>query len=105
MDDWTLRENSDSPVGVNGFVDNMQMLWKLQSLDSLMPANDNDAPESFNEFNQSTSTDFPDSDELVEKLFLESMAMQQQGRLKYIQRKSLFFSLNSFSFYFSRYSE
>lgn len=78
MEDWTLRDNNDSSVGVNNFVDNMQLLWKLQSLDSLIPANDNDTSQSFNEFNQSASTsDFPDEDDLVDKLFRESLAMQQ----------------------------
>ncbi|RCI04206.1 histone acetyltransferase [Rhizopus stolonifer] len=76
MDNWTLRENNDSPVGVNGFVDNMQLLWKLQSLEPLA-AEENDTSQSFTDFNQTTSaSDMPDDDDLVDKLFRESLAMQ-----------------------------
>ena len=76
MDNWALRENNDSPVG---FVDNMQLLWKLQSLDTLMPNDENDASSStFPDFHPSGSTsDLPDDDDLVDKLFRESLAMQQ----------------------------
>lgn len=79
MENWSLRENNDSPVGVNGFVDNMQLLWKLQSLEPLMSTDENDASQSaFPDFNQSSSTsDLPDDDDLVDKLFRESLAMQQ----------------------------
>lgn len=78
MDNW-VRENNDSPVGVNGFVDNMQLLWKLQSLEPLMSTGENnDGSQSFTDFNQSASTsDLPDEDDdLVDKLFRESLAMQ-----------------------------
>jgi hypothetical protein len=79
MENWSLRENNDSPVGVNGFVDNMQLLWKLQSLEPLLSTDENDASQStFPGFNQSNSTsDLPDDDDLVDKLFRESLAMQQ----------------------------
>lgn len=85
MDDWALRDNNDSPVGVNGgggggggFVDNMQLLWKLQSLEPLLGTDENDASQSAFDFNQSSSTsDLPDDDDLVDKLFRESLAMQQ----------------------------
>lgn len=78
MDNWSLRENNDSPVGVNGFVDNMQLLWKLQSLEPLISTDENDASQStFPDFNQSNSnSDLPDDDDLVDKLFRESLAMQ-----------------------------
>jgi hypothetical protein len=82
MEDWTLRDNNDSPVGVNGggggFVDNMQLLWKLQSLEPLLSTDENDASQSTFDFTQSGSTsDLPDDDDLVDKLFRESLAMQQ----------------------------
>jgi hypothetical protein len=78
MDNWALRENNDSPVGVNGFVDNMQLLWKLQSLEPLMPTDETNGPQPFTDFTQTTSTsDLPDEDDdLVDKLFRESLAMQ-----------------------------
>lgn len=104
MEDWTLRDNNDSSVGVNNFVDNMQLLLKLQSLDSLIPANDNDTSQSFNEFNQSASTsDFPDEDDLVDKLFRESLAMQQ-GIKKTRERETKDLYL-LFSLLLSRYSK
>lgn len=79
MENWALRENNESPVGVNGFVDNMQLLWKLQSLEPLLSTDENGASQSaFPDFNQSNSTsDLPDEDDLVDKLFRESLAMQQ----------------------------
>ena len=78
MDNWALRENNDSPVEVNGFVDNMPLLWKMGFEPPLMPNDENDTSQSFTEFNQSTSTsDLPDDDDLVDKLFRESM----QGRI------------------------
>lgn len=85
MDDWALRDNNDSSVGVNGgggggggFVDNMQLLWKLQSLEPLLGTDENDASQPAFDFNQSSSTsDLPDDDDLVDKLFRESLAMQQ----------------------------
>ncbi|KAI7904894.1 uncharacterized protein BX663DRAFT_503944, partial [Cokeromyces recurvatus] len=82
MDNWALRESNDSPVGVNGFVDNMQLLWKLQSLEPLMPTDENNDPRTFAEFNQPTSnSDLHDDDDLVDKLFRESLAMQ--GKIQY----------------------
>lgn len=79
MENWALRDNNESPVGVNGFVDNMQLLWKLQSLEPLMSTDENDASQStFPDFNQTGSnSDLPDDDDLVDKLFRESLAMQQ----------------------------
>lgn len=88
MEDWALRENNDSPVGVNGFVDNMQLLWKLQSLEPLLSTDENDASQStFPDFTQSNSTsDLPDEDDLVDKLFRESLAMQQGSFSVYIMK-------------------
>ncbi|KAI8982586.1 hypothetical protein BDB01DRAFT_851079 [Pilobolus umbonatus] len=75
MDDWALRDPTNSSVGVNGFVDNMQLLWKLQSFDPIITTEDNTSPPSF-DFNQSTSTTMPDEQEdLVDKLFRENIAM------------------------------
>lgn len=87
MDNWALRENNDSPVGVNGFVDNMPLLWKMGFEPPLMPttSDENDASQSFNDFNQSTSTsDLPDDDDLVDKLFRESMQGKRQRQLSKI---------------------
>ncbi|CEP07076.1 hypothetical protein [Parasitella parasitica] len=79
MDNWALRENNDSPVGVNGFVDNMPLLWKMGFEPPLMPADENGTSQSFNDFNQSTSnSDLPDDDDLVDKLFRESMQDMHQ---------------------------
>lgn len=74
MDNWPLKESNDSPVGVNGYMDNMQLLWKLQSLDPLMSNEENN--NTLQSLDQSTSTNLPDDDDLVDKLFRESFALQ-----------------------------
>lgn len=92
MDNWTLKDSSDSPVEVNGFTDNMSLLWKLQSLDSLMSNDETNTSQPSNDLNQSTSPDLPDDDDLVDKLFRESFALQGKKR-------TLFFFLHNSQLY------
>lgn len=72
MDNWSLNDS----VEVNGLMDNMQLLWKLQSLDSIVSNEDNTTSQSLKDLDQSTSANLPDDDELVDKLFRESFALQ-----------------------------
>ncbi|KAI8373132.1 uncharacterized protein BYT42DRAFT_548117 [Radiomyces spectabilis] len=77
MENWTLRDNNDSGVGTA--VDNVQLFWKLQALESLGLTEDDQStrPQEFH-FN-ADANDMSDDDfhQEVDKLFRQSLAIQQ----------------------------
>lgn len=91
MDDWSLPDNTDSSIN-SGIVDNV-FFWKFQPFDSLglNPSENSSIQKKNQQPNSSieTSSQMP-SDEFqdeVDKLFQQSLALQEQQEREQLQKQ------------------